>query len=172
MDQSNHPLVQLARTAIKEYLEKGAVIKPPDELTPEMQERHGVFVSLKMKGILRGCIGTYEPAASCVAGEVIHNAISAATRDPRFLPVTKSELSDIDISVDVLTSPGAVKSTDELDPVRYGVIVKSRYKRGLLLPDIEGVNTVEEQVDIAKRKAGIGPDEPIELFRFEVKRYK
>lgn len=172
MDFLTHPLVKLAREAIKTYLEKGDALRPPSTLTDEMQESHGVFVSLKIKGRLRGCIGTFEPSCSNVAEEVIHNAISSATRDPRFMPVTLSELEDIDISVDVLTAPERIKSSDELDPEKYGVIVKSGYKRGLLLPDIEGVDTVEEQIEIAKNKAGIGEGEIIELFRFEVKRYK
>lgn len=172
MAQTVHPLPALAREAIKVYLEKGKVLRPPDLLTGEMKEQQGVFVSLKIKGRLRGCIGTFEPAASNVAEEVIHNAISSATRDPRFMPVTLSELDQIDISVDVLTAPERIRSADELDTERYGVIVKSGYKRGLLLPDIEGVETVKEQIDIAKNKAGIKDSEEIELFRFEVRRYK
>lgn len=172
MEKSIHPLVQLAREAIKEYIRTGEVISLPAELTDEMGEKHGVFVSLKRKGMLRGCIGTYEAATSCVAEEVIHNAISAATRDPRFTPVTLPELDDINISVDILTDPERVKSLTELNPGRYGVIVKSGFKRGLLLPDIEGVNTTEEQIDIARRKAGIGDGEPLEIFRFEVRRYR
>lgn len=172
MGQAVHPIVELAREAIRAYLEKGEIIRPQGYLTPEMKDRLGVFVSLKMKGRLKGCIGTYEPTTPCVAEEVILNAICAATRDPRFMPVTLSELKDIDISVDVLKQPEPVKSMTELDPKRYGVIVKRGFRRGLLLPDIEGVDTIEEQVEIARRKAGIGPDESVELFRFEVRRYK
>lgn len=172
MGELAHLIVQLAREAIKVHLEKGEIIRPSNALTHEMSERRGVFVSLKMNGRLKGCIGTYEPATSCVAEEVILNAISAATRDPRFMPVALSELKDIDISVDILTPPEPVKSISELDPKRYGIIVKSGFRRGLLLPDIEGVDTVEEQVEIARRKAGIGSTEPVELFRFEVRRYK
>src|SRR3990170_4950895 len=172
MTQTIHPLVQLAREALNEYLISGEVLKTPDGLSDEMKESHGVFVSLKMNGMLRGCIGTFEPSTSCVAEEVIHNAISSAARDPRFMPVTLSDLTDIVISVDVLTSPEPVKSVSDLDPWRYGVIVKSGYKRGLLLPDIEGVDTTEKQIEIAKGKAGIAAREPVDLFRFEVKRYK
>ncbi|MDD5435557.1 MAG: AmmeMemoRadiSam system protein A [Nitrospira sp.] len=172
MIQSTHPLIALAREAIKIYLERGEVLKPPAVLTEEMRERNGVFVSLKINGRLRGCIGTYEPSAPGVAEEVIFNAINAATEDPRFMPVTLSELEHIDISVDILSSPERITSTNDLDPERYGVIVKSGHKRGLLLPDIEGVNSVEQQVGIARSKAGIADDEPIELFRFEVRRYK
>ena len=172
MEHAHHPLVELAREAIKKYLENREVLKTPDSLTADMKEQHGVFVSLKMHGMLRGCIGTFEPSTSCVAEEVIHNAISSATRDSRFMPVTLSELTDIVISVDVLTSPEPVKSVSDLDPGRYGVLVKSGYKRGLLLPDIEGVDTTDKQIEIAKGKAGIGAREPVDLFRFEVKRYK
>ncbi len=172
MEQAHHPLVQLAREAIKNYLENGQVLNTPERLTDEMKEQQGVFVSLKLHGMLRGCIGTFEPSTSCVAEEVIHNAISSAVKDPRFLPITLSELSDTVISVDVLASPEPVKSVSDLDTLRYGVIVKSGVKRGLLLPAIEGIDTVEEQIKIAKRKAGIGAGEPVDLFRFEVKRYR
>ena len=172
MEHSHHPLVELAREAIKKYLEDREILKIPDSLTAEMKEQQGVFVSLKMHGMLRGCIGTFEPSTSCVAEEVIHNAISSATRDPRFMPVTLSDMRDIVISVDVLTSPEPVKLVSDLDPGRYGVIVKSGHRRGLLLPDIEGIDTSEEQIEIARRKAGIGASEPVDLLRFEVKRYK
>src|SRR3972149_1406583 len=145
MTQTIHPLVQLAREAINEYLKSGKVLKTPDGLSDEMKESHGVFVSLKMHGMLRGCIGTFEPSTSCVAEEVIHNAISSAVRDPRFTPVSLPEISDIVISVDVLTCPEPVKSDSDLDIRRYGVIVQSGHKRGLLLPDLEGIDTVEEQ---------------------------
>ena len=172
MQPSSNPLVRLAQEAIREYVEKGRIIPVPDTLTPEMEERHGVFVSLKKGGRLRGCIGTYEPTTSCVAEEIIMNAISAATKDPRFMPVTPEELPDIEVSVDILTEPKPVQDMKELDPKRYGIIVKSGYKRGLLLPDIEGVDTVESQISIARQKAGILPDEPFEIYKFEVKRYK
>jgi AMMECR1 domain-containing protein len=99
------------------------------------------------------------------------NAISSATRDPRFPPVATAELSDLDYSVDVLTKPVPVASKDELDPRKYGVIVESGGRRGLLLPDLEGVDTVEQQIDICRQKAGIDYDEPIKLYKFEVKRY-
>jgi len=155
-----------------EYLQSGKVIEPPKELTHEMKERRGVFVSLKREGRLRGCIGTYEPATPSVAEEVIANAICAATGDPRFMPVRLSELDEIEITVDILSPPEPVHSISELDPQRYGIIVKSGYRRGLLLPAIEGVDTVEEQIEIARRKACIDPSEPIEIFKFEVRRYK
>jgi hypothetical protein len=172
MRKESHPLVKLAKDAIKEYVKNRRIIKPPDDLAEEMKGQAGVFVSLKKRGQLRGCIGTFAPAAKNIAEEVIHNAISAATRDPRFSPVAPSELEEIDYSVDVLSEPEKIAGPEGLDPKRYGVIVKSGMRKGLLLPDIEGVDTVQEQIDIARSKAGIYADEPVELYRFEVKRYK
>lgn len=167
-----HPLVELARETIESYIRERQTIKPPAELVPEMQGQAGTFVSLHdSRGNLRGCIGTIEPQQPTVAQEVIQNAISAATRDPRFPPVQSEELEDLDIKVDVLTEPEPIDSMEQLDPKRYGVIVESGWRRGLLLPDLEGVDTVEYQVDIAMRKAGIRPGEPMQMYRFEVKRY-
>lgn len=170
---TSHPLVQLARETIENYVRHRKIISPPEKLTPEMEKRAGTFVSIHKHGMLRGCIGTIEPTQTNVAWEVIQNAISAATRDPRFPPIGPEELADLDIKVDVLSEPEPVESMEELDPKRYGVIVQSArdWRRGLLLPDLEGVDTVEYQVDIARRKAGIGPGEPIKLYRFEVVRY-
>jgi len=164
-------LVQLARAAIEAYVREGRVIRPPAELTEEMKQKAGTFVSLHRHGELRGCIGTFSPVEPNVAQEIISNAISAATCDPRFYPVQPAELADLDISVDVLSPPEPVKDVSELDPRRYGVIVVAGRRRGLLLPDLEGVNTVEEQIDICRRKAGIGPTEPVQLYRFTVQRY-
>jgi len=168
-----HPLVQLAKDTIENYARHGEAIQPPEELPREMEKRAGSFVSIHKHGMLRGCIGTIEPTQANVAQEVIQNAISASTHDPRFPPIGPDELADLDIKVDVLGEPESVDGLEELDPRRYGVIVKSARDRrkGLLLPDLEGVDTVEYQVDIARRKAGIRPDEAIELYRFEVVRY-
>jgi AmmeMemoRadiSam system protein A len=172
--KKHHPLVQLAYQTIKTYILEGRTIDPPEELTSEMSAQAGVFVSLHDKyGQLRGCIGTFLPAQPNVALEVIHNAISAATRDPRFPPVMPSELDDLDTKVDVLSRPEPVSGPEELDAKRYGVIVKSTrdWRRGLLLPDLEGVDTVEEQIRICRLKAGIGADDSIQLSRFQVHRY-
>jgi AmmeMemoRadiSam system protein A len=167
-----HPLVELARKTIENYVREERTTEPPEELVPEMQGRAGTFVSLHdSRGNLRGCIGTIEPQRPTVAQEVIQNAISAATRDPRFPPVQPEELEELDVKVDVLTEPEPIDSMEQLDPKRYGVIVESGWRRGLLLPDLEGVDTVEYQVEIAMRKAGIRPGEPMQLYRFEVKRY-
>ena len=165
------PIVKLAKKAVESYVREGKRFRSAD-LTPEMEVKAGVFVSLHRHHELRGCIGTFEPVESNVAEEIVTNAISAATRDPRFLPVRSDELEDLEYSVDVLTTPEPVESEDQLDPKKYGVIVEAGWRRGLLLPDLEGVDRVVEQIDICRMKAGIGPNESVKLYRFEVKRYK
>ncbi|HQP46582.1 MAG TPA: AmmeMemoRadiSam system protein A, partial [Flexilinea sp.] len=166
------PYVALAKASLTTYLKTGKYMKVPSGLPAEMLNRRaGTFVSLKKNGELRGCIGTILPVRSSVAEEIIHNAVSAGVEDPRFPPVTLNELDDLDFSVDVLSEPEDISSPDQLDVKRYGVIVSSGYRRGLLLPDLEGVDTVEEQIDIARRKAGIPRGEPIRLQRFEVVRH-
>jgi AmmeMemoRadiSam system protein B/AmmeMemoRadiSam system protein A len=167
-----HPLVQLAKSTVETYVSEGKVITPPTELTPGMEQKAGVFVSLHKFGELRGCIGTFEPTRPNVAAEIISNAISSATRDPRFPPVAPEELGDLEYSIDVLTKPKRVKSKKELDPHKYGVIVECGFRKGLLLPDLEGVDTVDQQINICCQKAGILPSEPIHLYKFEVQRYK
>ena len=171
MKKDEHPLVQLARRTIEAWVRERRVIEPPDPLTPEMAEQAGTFVSLHRRGRLRGCIGTIEPTQPNVAQELIANAISSATRDWRFSPLRPEELEDLEVKVDVLTLPELISGPEELDPKRYGVIVESGSRRGLLLPDLEGVDTVEYQVSIARQKAGVGPHESVQLYRFEVKRY-
>jgi AmmeMemoRadiSam system protein A len=165
------PLVELAKRAVEEFISKRKVVRPPDALNPVMSEKAGVFVCLKKKGQLRGCIGTFLPCCGNVAEETIKNALCAATEDPRFSLVTKEELPFITYSVDVLSPPEKVSDPKELDPKKYGVIVVKGGMRGLLLPDLEGVETVEEQVRIAKIKAGIDPAESADIYRFEVRRY-
>ncbi|MFC1911537.1 AmmeMemoRadiSam system protein B [Chloroflexota bacterium] len=167
-----HPLVKLARKTVETYVKEGKIPPPPGRLTREMKERAGVFVSIHKLGDLRGCIGTFEPKQKNVAAEIMNNAISSATRDPRFPPVSPEELEHLDYKVDVLTTPEPVADESHLDSKKYGVIVESGFRRGLLLPDLEGVDTVDYQIDICRQKAGIAPDEPIKLYRFEVKRYK
>ena len=166
-----HRLVRLAKRTVESYVKAGRVPQVK-ELTPEMEERAGVFVSIKKHGQLRGCIGTFAPTQANVAEEIIANAISSAVRDPRFLPVKESELKDLEYSVDILTRPEPVDNVSQLDAKEYGVIVEAGFRKGLLLPDLEGVNTVDEQIAICRAKAGILPDEPIKLYRFQVKRYK
>jgi len=166
-----HELVNLARKTIELYVRRGKSLPPPQNPSELMAQRAGAFVSLHLGGELRGCIGTIEPQQASLAAEVIANAISAATRDPRFLPVTRDELDELDISVDVLEPAEPIASLDELDPRQYGVIVESGGRRGLLLPDLQGVDTAEQQVQIALRKAWIRPDEDYRLSRFRVTRY-
>jgi len=166
-----HPLVELAKKSVETYIREGKKFVLPDPLLPEMSGKAGVFVCLKKYGELRGCIGTYLPTSECIGSEVIANAISAATKDPRFSPVGKEELNDLTYSVDILSCPEKVDSISDLNPKKYGIIVVSGFRRGLLLPDLEGVNTVEEQLRITKMKAGILPHEEVDIFRFEVKRY-
>ena len=172
----SHPLVALAREAIERYVLDGVRIEPPEELTTEMRRRAGAFVTVRRHGKLRGCIGTIQPTCDSLAEEVIQNAISAVSRDPRFPPLARHELEGLEVKVDVLGEPEPVESVDELDPKRYGLIVQSKsqpWRRGLLLPDLEGIDTVEKQVHWTRyHKAGItDPDEPVEMFRFEVMRY-
>jgi AmmeMemoRadiSam system protein A len=165
--------VALAVRTIHEYIENGVKIKVPEGLSPAFyNSRNGVFVSIKKEGRLRGCIGTIEPTKSNIAHEIIENAISASTRDPRFNPIEAHELHDLSVSVDILFPPEDIESREELDEKEYGVIVKSGYRRGLLLPNLEGVDTVDYQIQIALEKAGISPDEDYKMQRFKVVRHK
>ena len=166
-----HPIVQLAKDTVENYVRTGKIIKP-ETLTEEMKQKAGVFVSIHKKGNLRGCIGTFEPTQENVAQEIIHNAIQSATQDPRFNSIKSSELEDLDYSVDVLTSPKPVEDIGKLDAKKQGIIVQCGWRRGLLLPDLEGVDTVDQQIEICKMKAGIAPSEPVDTFCFEVRRYK
>ncbi len=168
---SQSAAVELARASLQHFLKVGSVLSVPDEVTEEMQGRAGVFVSLKKQGELRGCIGTFKATRNDIASEIIYNAISAGTEDPRFWPVELDELDQITISVDVLEAPELIDSIDKLNPEKYGVIVKRGRRSGLLLPMLEGVDTAAEQISIAKQKAGIGAEEEVELYRFSVTRY-
>ncbi len=164
--------VRLARETIEQYVRYKEVLRCPDTLPEEMRKRRaGVFVSLKKDGRLRGCIGTIQAVQASLAEEIIYNAVSACSKDPRFEPVSQEELEHLTIHVDVLGDTERIDSPEELDVKRYGVIVTSGYRRGLLLPNLEGVDTVEEQIAIARQKAGIGGTEEVELERFEVVRH-
>lgn len=171
--ESEDAYVRLARQTIEAYVGERRQISIPKDLLEEMYEsRAGVFVSLKEEGRLRGCIGTITPVQKSIAEEIIANAISASTKDPRFHPVQSDELDKLVYSVDVLGTPEAITSPDELDVKRYGVIVTKGRKRGLLLPNLDGVDTVEDQITIAKQKAGISTyDDDVQLERFEVVRH-
>ncbi len=171
-EMSQDAYVNLARKSLESYILRGETISVPSDLPAEMLEtRAGAFVSIHKFGKLRGCIGTILPTEKNVAKEIIENAISASTRDPRFDPVEADELKWLEINVDVLSEPEDIASAAELDVKKYGVIVTNGMRRGLLLPDLDGVDTVEEQINIAKQKAGIYPDEPVSLQRFEVIRH-
>lgn len=166
------PYVRLARTTLENKVKYNIKTEIPEGLPAEMIEKKaGVFVSLKKDGELRGCIGTIGPTTKSIAHEIMQNAISAGLKDPRFFPVEEDELDDLIYSVDVLGEAERVESLDELDPKRYGVIVKKGMRTGLLLPNLEGVDTVEEQISIALRKAGIRENEDYQIERFEVIRH-
>ena len=163
--------VKLARDTIFSHV-KGEKLPELTDLPKEMLSRRaGAFVSVHEFGMLRGCIGTISATCSNVAEEIRQNAVSAVSRDPRFSPVREDELDDLEINVDILGEAEPVTSYDELDVKRYGVIVSNGMRRGLLLPDLEGVDSVEQQVDIARQKAGISPSEKLSLERFEVVRH-
>ena len=164
--------VRLARMSVETFIRTGKRANMPDALPGELlQRRAGAFVSLKKDGRLRGCIGTIEPMRANLAQEILYNAVSAASEDPRFEPVQEDELASLVYSVDVLGEAEEIASERELDPRRYGVIVQRGSRRGLLLPDLAGIDTAKEQVKVARQKAGIGADEPVRLFRFEVVRH-
>jgi AmmeMemoRadiSam system protein A/AmmeMemoRadiSam system protein B len=169
---SEDQYVKLARLTVETYVKNGKKPEMPKDLPEELTERKaGVFVTLKKNGQLRGCIGTISPVRDSVADEIMHNAVSSAASDPRFEPVRDDELGSLVYSVDVLGIPENIESEDELDVKKYGVIVERGGRRGLLLPDLDGVDTPEEQVAIAKRKAGIAGSERVKLQRFEVIRH-
>ena len=165
--------VRLARQTLEAYVLRGESLAMPKGLPDDMVKRRaGVFVSLKKHGQLRGCIGTISAATKSIAEEIMQNAISAGTQDPRFDPVRSNELDDLVYSVDVLGEAEDIESPDALDVRRYGVIVTSGRRRGLLLPNLPGIDTVKDQVAIARRKANIRENEKITLQRFEVVRHQ
>ncbi|WP_292598439.1 AmmeMemoRadiSam system protein A [Mesotoga sp. UBA6090] len=164
--------VRIARFAIGEYFRRHFAVEVPEWVSDEfISRRAGCFVSLhSLGGSLRGCIGTIFPAEENIAREIIQNAISAAIRDPRFPPVKPDDLPDLELSVDILSLPEKATVSD-LDPKKFGVVVSLGCRRGVLLPDLEGVNTVHQQLGIALKKAGIGESENYNIFRFSVERY-
>ncbi|MBO7403930.1 MAG: AmmeMemoRadiSam system protein A [Clostridia bacterium] len=166
------PWVELAWKSVESYVLTRKVLPVPPGLPDALlHTRAGAFVSIHKQGQLRGCIGTISPTKDSLAEEIIANAVSASSRDPRFDPIRPDELPCLEISVDVLGEPESIDTAAELDVKRYGVIVTKGMRRGLLLPDLEGVDTVEEQISIARRKAGIGAGEKVSLERFEVIRH-
>jgi AmmeMemoRadiSam system protein A len=172
--EDKDPLVALARQAVEAYVRDRTIIHPPLPADGELR-RAGAFVSLHLSdGSLRGCMGTTEPQAASVEEEIVDNAIMAATRDPRFYAVTPQELSALDISVDVLGAAEEVSGLDQMDPKRYGMIVRTLDgRRALLLPDLEGVDTADQQLRITCRKGSIDPEnDKYQLFRFQVERHR
>jgi len=198
-----NPLVSLAKKTVETFIKDynppttlpafgrapGKIISPPNDLPKEFLERKaGTFVTIEKNGQLRGCIGTYLPLRKNIAEEIIYNAIAAATEDYRFGPVQGEELPSLSYMVYILSEPELVKDISELDPKKYGIIVKTVpisptgdvvfnghfvSKTGLLLPDLEGVDTIEKQISIACQKGGIDPlKEKILIYKFAVEKYK
>jgi AmmeMemoRadiSam system protein A len=184
-----HPLVLLAKSSVENYIKTGKIISFSKDLPEEfLKTKAGVFVTIEKNGQLRGCIGTYLPTKENIAKEIIENAIIAATEDYRFRPIKNEELPLLSYTVYILGEPEQIKNIKELNPKKYGIIVKNillpitekkdaifdewpKVKSGLLLPDLEGINTAEEQITIACQKAGIDPKEEITIYRFSAKKY-
>ena len=163
----------LARQSLEHMINNGDLLSMPADLPEELiEQKAGVFVTLYKEGVLRGCIGTILPTADSLAAEIIKNAVSAGLHDNRFEAVSKAELAYLSYKVDVLGHPEDIDGPGELDVKRYGVIVSSGGRRGLLLPNLDGVDTVEEQLKIARNKAGIGEKDKVSLQRFEVIRHE
>jgi len=163
--------VKWAWKVLKEYFYKGRLPEIEKDFPEDLKKEAGCFVTLHKKdGSLRGCIGTITPTKRTLAEEIRDNAIASALRDPRFPAVKKEELEELVINVDVLEKPEET-TIDELDPQEYGVIVEKGWRKGVLLPDLEGVDTVKKQLSIVLRKAGISPEEDYKVYKFKVKRY-
>jgi len=175
----DNPFVSLAKKAVETYIKEGRVITPPAGLSQEILSRKaGVFVTITQKGQLRGCIGTYLPTKDNIAQEIIDNAVASASRDPRFESIAEEDLPFLEYSVSILTKPEQIRNIEELDPKKFGILVRNlpdegcAAKSGLLLPDLEGIDTKQKQVVVACHKAGINPqEEKIVIFRFTTELY-
>lgn len=166
-------ILYLARKAVEKYIVAGEEIEINEKELPEILKKEaGVFVTLKKNGSLRGCMGTFRPVQKNAAYEIISNAMTAAENDPRFPELRKEELTEISISVDILSEPELINDKSKLEPKKYGVLVKGGHQTGLLLPDLEGIDTVEKQLDVAKRKAGLKGSTEVDIYRFTVSRFK
>ncbi|EFC91657.1 AMMECR1 domain protein [Dethiosulfovibrio peptidovorans DSM 11002] len=165
-----HPAVRLARSTLEYFLD-GKNRQTDETTNKELSLPRACFVSLKKRGQLRGCIGTLSPVRASLAKEIESNAIAAATSDPRFPPVTSKELKEITISVDILSEPERVTDKEQLNPRIYGVIVSKGSRRGVLLPDLEGVDSIDDQLSIAVAKAGLAYTDDLEIERFTVERH-
>jgi len=186
-----NPYILLAKQAVENYIKERKIISLPEDLPKEfLTQKAGAFVTIEKNGQLRGCIGTYLPTKENIAKEIIHNAIAAATEDYRFGPIQKEELPYLSYTVYILSEPELVKNIQELDPKKFGIIVKTRpivatdetdvvfnshfvSKSGLLLPDLEGIDTIEKQISIACQKGKINPiKEKIIIYKFTVEKYE
>lgn len=166
-------VTDLARKAVEEYIVSGNETEVDETELPDiLKKKAGVFVTLKKEGKLRGCMGTFRPVQKNAAYEIISNAMTAAENDPRFPEVKKEELNQIKISVDILSEPEKIKDLSELDPEKYGILVKGGHQTGLLLPDLEGIETIDKQLKVAKKKAGLKENDNVEIYRFKVKRFE
>jgi len=172
MGTLQHPYVSLAQESIHHYLNYSEKLSCPNPLSKDLTSRSGAFVSIKKLKQLRGCIGTLEPCEPNLAMEIIENALKAALHDPRFSPVIPEELQDLTYSIDVVRPLEKISDVSELDPTVYGLVVRSNGKQGVLLPDLEGVDTTAEQIQICRAKGKIPNDEPVEMYRFRVERFR
>jgi len=172
MESAESEILSLARRAVEQYVRTGEVLPAPPHPPAGLSDPGAAFVTLRVGKSLRGCIGTLAATKPSLAEEISANAIAAAVSDPRFPSVTPDELPDLSYEVDIVGPLARVAGEDELDPERYGVVVESGGRRGVLLPAIEGVTSAEQQVAIARLKAGIAPDEPVTLYRFTVLRFR
>lgn len=167
---------QLAKQAVENFIENGEIIPCPENIPEEMiDQKAGVFVTIEKEGSLRACIGTYLPARKNIAEEVIHNAIAAASEDYRFGPVKAEELPLLSYEVSVLSAPEKISTKNDINPKKYGILIRTvepPFKSALLLPDLEGIDTIGQQIDIACQKGGITPEEGILIYRFTVEKYK
>ena len=172
MEASQHPYISLAQESVRHYLNHHEKLSCPDPLPSDLQSRSGVFVSIKKLKELRGCIGTLEPCEPNLAIEIIENSLKAALHDPRFSPVTAKELDSLSYSIDVIRPLEKISTIEELDPHTYGLVVRSDGKQGVLLPDLEGVDSTEEQIQICRAKGKIPEEDPVEMYRFKVDRFR
>jgi AmmeMemoRadiSam system protein A len=172
VDSTRRAALALARAAVERFVLEGRRAEPPPDVPPELREPRGVFVTLRTSGRLRGCIGTLAPACAAVAQEIIACGIAAAARDPRFPPVRAEELAALEYEVDIITDLEPVAGVADLDPGTYGVVVEAAGRRGVLLPDLEGVHDAPHQVRVARAKAGLPPEAPVSLYRFRVRRFR
>lgn len=165
----------LAKSAVESYIKDKKTIDPPEDLPSEfLSKKAGAFVTILENGKLKGCIGTYKATRENIAQEIIHNAIAAATEDYRFDSIKEGNLDNLSYEIYILEEPQLVKNISELDPIKYGVLVKSDSgKSSLLLPGLEGLNTADKQLEAVYNKAGIDPNlENVEIYKFEAKKYK